>query len=47
MVARQDPLIDSLEQQQKFEVFVERFFQAIYSCPELTSSDNFDVLESR
>ena len=42
-----NPLIYSLEQQQKFEVFIERFFQAIQSCPELTQSDIFDVHESR
>ena len=45
--ALQNPLIDSLEQQQKFEVFIERFFQAIQSCPELTSSDIFDFHDQR
>ena len=39
----QDPLIDSLEQQKKFEMFIERFFNSLQNSNFLADSEVFEA----
>jgi len=42
-----DPLIDSLEQQKKFEMFIERFFKSLQHNSILQRNQEFETQEIR